>query len=131
MAISHSGVVTHLGCQCGTIMHGFDKRRASPVEPGARRFCEVCASADRYLRFGLPGEAVVPMTLPRADTLRSNSCGRGPLRTRVQNRQTTHAIAEMAIVTVIAPPIRVAICAKGMSSIRLAAVKIATSPVPP
>ena len=37
----------------------------------------------------------------------------------------------MAIVTVIAPPIRVAICAKGISSIRLAAVKIATSPVPP
>lgn len=34
-------------------------------------------------------------------------------------------------VTVIAPPIRVAIWAKGMSCMRLAAVRMATSPVPP
>jgi hypothetical protein len=32
---------------------------------------------------------------------------------------------------VTAPPIRVAIWANGMSCIRLAAVRIATSPVPP
>ena len=36
-----------------------------------------------------------------------------------------------ASVTVIAPPIRVAICAKGISCIRFAAVRMATSPVPP
>lgn len=34
-------------------------------------------------------------------------------------------------VTVIAPPILVAICAKGIRTMRLAAVSIATSPVPP
>src|SRR5476649_654113 len=33
--------------------------------------------------------------------------------------------------TLIAPPIRVAICANGISSIRLPEVRIATSPVPP
>jgi hypothetical protein len=47
------------------------------------------------------------------------------------NRQMNQAKAEIAIVTVTAPPMRVAICAKGINSIRLAAVKIATSPVPP
>ena len=35
------------------------------------------------------------------------------------------------VVTVTAPPIRVAIWAKGISCIRLAAVRMATSPVPP
>lgn len=34
-------------------------------------------------------------------------------------------------VTVIAPPIWVAICAKGISCMRFAAVRMATSPVPP
>ena len=34
-------------------------------------------------------------------------------------------------VTTIAPPIRVAICANGINCIRFAAVRIATSPVPP
>ena len=49
-------------------------------------------------------------------------------------RRSVYANRVMAIkasVTVIAPPIRVAICAKGISTIRLAAVRIATSPVPP
>jgi hypothetical protein len=36
-----------------------------------------------------------------------------------------------ASVTVIAPPRRVATCAKGISSMRSAAVRIMTSPVPP
>jgi len=35
------------------------------------------------------------------------------------------------VVTVIAPPILVAMEAKGISCMRFAAVKIATSPVPP
>src|SRR5450631_344809 len=35
------------------------------------------------------------------------------------------------VVTVIAPPIRVAICANGIRVMRLAAVRMATSPVPP
>lgn len=34
-------------------------------------------------------------------------------------------------VTVIAPPMRVATCANGINTIRLAAVRMATSPVPP
>jgi hypothetical protein len=44
------------------------------------------------------------------------------------NRQKNQANAEIAIVAVTAPPMRGAICAKGIRSIRLAAVKIATSP---
>src|SRR6476469_5634266 len=45
--------------------------------------------------------------------------------------QETRERAISTSVTVIAPPIRVAIWAKGISCIRLAAVRIATSPVPP
>jgi len=40
-------------------------------------------------------------------------------------------MAMRASVTVMAPPIRVEICANGISTMRLDAVRIATSPVPP
>src|SRR6266851_7961514 len=46
-------------------------------------------------------------------------------------RQVSHFRVTRTRVTVIAPPIRVAIWAKGISCIRFAAVRIATSPVPP
>ncbi len=45
-----------------------------------------------------------------------------------------HLICDSTIsdsVTTMAPPIRVATCAKGISTMRLAAVRIAMSPVPP
>jgi len=45
--------------------------------------------------------------------------------------QPSHLSAISVSVTVMAPPIRVAIWAKGISCIRFAAVRMATSPVPP
>src|SRR5262249_18750327 len=44
---------------------------------------------------------------------------------------TSRAKTMRTNVTVMAPPMRVAICANGMSCMRLAAVRMATSPVPP
>src|SRR5260370_3741201 len=52
-------------------------------------------------------------------------------RATPSRRHVSHFNVTRTRVTVIAPPIRVAIWANGISCIRFAAVRIATSPVPP
>jgi hypothetical protein len=73
---------------------------------------------------------------PRQDSLESAACKSffGPVLHRlagILDRYLRYPSAIRARVTVTAPPIRVEICANGISSMRFAAVRIATSPVPP
>src|SRR5262249_46340350 len=69
-----------------------------------------------------------------AGEFRRRHSGHGPAPLYVFFRfrdHTSRAKTMRTNVTVMAPPMRVAICANGMSCMRLAAMRMPTSPVPP